>query len=208
MTDHPLPEEMQRQELPADRQAGGRERLLHTAYGLFRDHGFTAVGVDRIADEAGVAKTTLYHHFASKDELGVAVLGQHQQLWTHDWLAAEADRRKTPSVPAIIGLFDALDEWYRSDDYRGCLFINTVLELRDRTGPVREAAVDAMDDVHATLEGLAEEAGIADASTFAHQIQLLMRGSIVAAVEGHFEAVAQARVVARMLLEQHERESS
>src|ERR1700675_111332 len=45
---------------------GARERIVGTAYDLFCLHGIQAVGVDRIVAEAGVAKTTLYHHFRSK----------------------------------------------------------------------------------------------------------------------------------------------
>jgi len=51
-----------------------RERILLTAYDLFARNGIRAVGVDRIVAESGVAKTTLYRHFASKDDLVVAAL--------------------------------------------------------------------------------------------------------------------------------------
>jgi AcrR family transcriptional regulator len=46
-----------------------RLRILHAAYGLFRQRGFTRVNVDEIAVAADVAKRTLYSHFESKDAL-------------------------------------------------------------------------------------------------------------------------------------------
>jgi AcrR family transcriptional regulator len=180
--------------------ANARERVLEVAHQLFWAHGVGAVGVDRIVAEAGVAKTTLYRHFASKDALVVAVLKRHEETWTQAWLAEEAVRRATPASPGIVAIFDALDEWYAADRFDGDLFANTLLETR-ATGPVREASIEAIENVYALLTRLAEDAGVRDADAFAHQIQILMRGSIVAAVEGHLEAVRQARATARLLLE-------
>jgi AcrR family transcriptional regulator len=40
-----------------------RERIVSTAYALFTTYGLSAVGVDRVVAEAGVAKSTLYRHF-------------------------------------------------------------------------------------------------------------------------------------------------
>ncbi len=55
-----------------------RERIIDTAYELFAKNGIRAVGVDRIVDEAGVAKKTLYHHFHSKEDLALAFLDTRQ----------------------------------------------------------------------------------------------------------------------------------
>lgn len=48
--------------------------VLETALALFATHGYHAVGVDRIKDASGVAKMTLYKHFATKDILIEQVL--------------------------------------------------------------------------------------------------------------------------------------
>ena len=108
-----------------------------TAYELFTQHGLGGVGVDRIVAEVGVAKTTLYRHFGSKDALAVAVLLRHEELWTQGWLESEVVARATPPGGSILAIFDALDEWFGQADYEGCLFINTLLETRDQSSPVR-----------------------------------------------------------------------
>src|SRR5882724_6164022 len=41
---------------------------------LTQGKGFTATTVDEVCERAGVTKGSFYHHFASKDELGVAAL--------------------------------------------------------------------------------------------------------------------------------------
>ena len=46
-----------------------RERLVETALRLFREVGFQATTMRRIADEAGVSLGNAYYYFASKDEL-------------------------------------------------------------------------------------------------------------------------------------------
>jgi AcrR family transcriptional regulator len=45
-----------------------RRRLIAAADGLFYGQGIRAVGVDAVAEAAGVTKRTLYYHFASKDD--------------------------------------------------------------------------------------------------------------------------------------------
>ena len=57
-----------------DRLKPARERILDTAYELFSLRGIRAVGVDEIVEQAGIAKATLYRHFASKDDLVLAYL--------------------------------------------------------------------------------------------------------------------------------------
>ena len=55
-----------------------RQQILHAAYVLFRQRGFTRVNVDEIAAAAKITKRTLYSHFKSKDTLLADVLeAQH-----------------------------------------------------------------------------------------------------------------------------------
>jgi AcrR family transcriptional regulator len=179
--------------------ADARERILATAYELFNQHGLGAVGVDRIVAEAGVAKTTLYRHFRSKEALAVAVLQRHELLWTRGWLEPEAERLADSPGGNLLAIFDALDEWFAQADYEGCLFINTLLETRDHSSPVRQAAIAAIEHIYEVVQRLAEEAGVLDPEALAHQIQILMRGCIVAALEGGDDAVKQGRLAAQQL---------
>jgi AcrR family transcriptional regulator len=187
-----------------------RERILLTAYDLFRRHGLHAVGVDRIVAEADVAKTTLYRHFPSKDELVVAVLRHHEQVWARGWLEPETARRTDSPETRILAIFDAFDEWFRQDSYAGCLFTNSLLETfepHEGPGPVRAAAVSALDHVYELVRRLSQEAGVFDPA-FPRQIQMLMLGSIIGAVRGRLDAAQEARSVAQLLLEQAKAKAS
>src|SRR4030088_3228618 len=106
------------------------DRILETAHELFSRRGIRDVGIDEIIERAGVAKATLYRHFASKDDLVVAFLKHREQCWTVDFIEAEARRRGATPEEQLLAIFDAFDEWFRREDFEGCSFINTLLEMR------------------------------------------------------------------------------
>ena len=178
-----------------------RERILRTAYELFTQDGFIAVGVDRIVAEAGVAKTSLYRHFGSKDDLVVVVLERHEALWTHGLLERESARRASEPADRLVALVDVFHEWLRDDGYGGCLFINSALEVHDRSPAIQAASKAALERVYALLVELAQDAQLSEPRSFAHQLQVVLRGSIVAAVEGNFAAVDEARSLALQLID-------
>jgi AcrR family transcriptional regulator len=178
-----------------------RERILRTAYELQSRHGLQAVGVDRISEEAGVAKMTLYRHFRSKEELALAVLERREQVWTRGWLEAEVASREGSPASRLLAIFDVFDEWFRRPDFEGCLFTSFLLETHDRTSMVGAASGRALARMRAFVAGLAEEAGVHDSEGFARQWQILMIGSIVGAVDGDAGAALRAREIAELLLE-------
>lgn len=182
------------------RHGGARERLLRTAYDLFRRQSLNTVGIDRIVAEADVAKTTLYRHFSSKDELVASVLQHHEQVWTKGWLERTVRERETAGA-GLLAIFDAFDDWFRQDDFQGCLFANALLETRDPWSPVHAAAATGLSNVRDLISSLAKDAGVRDPDLFARQLQMLLLGAIVHAVEGQLDAARQAREVARALLE-------
>jgi AcrR family transcriptional regulator len=181
----------------------GRERLLTTAYELFSRHGTRAVGVDRIIEESGVAKMTLYRNFASKDELILAFLERRDAQWTRAWLQSEVEARATTPGGRLLAIFDTFGEWFARDDFEGCSFINVMLEVTDTDHPVRTASVGHLANIRGFLRELAAAAGIADADAVARQWHILMKGSIVAAAEGDRHAATRARELGGLLLARH-----
>lgn len=51
----------------------GRARLIDAATGLFAEQGVSATSLQAIADRLGVTKAAVYHQFASKDAIVLAV---------------------------------------------------------------------------------------------------------------------------------------
>lgn len=185
---------------PAGEDVDARERILRTAYELFARHGLNAVGVDRIVAEAAVAKTTLYRHFGSKNNLAVAVLQRHQEAWTLGWLEQEAERRAENPAARLAAVFDLLEEWFRQEDFDGCLFMNSLLETHDRRGSVGAAAIAGFAGIYDVIRRFAVDAAAADPDVLAHRIQIVMRGAFVAAVEGRDDAVRHGLALAKQIV--------
>jgi AcrR family transcriptional regulator len=179
-----------------------RERILRTAYELFHLHGIHPIGVDRITAEAGVAKMTLYRHFRSKDELAVAVLQRHAEEWTHGWLVQRIEQGGRTAAQRLRAIFDAFDEWFARDDYRGCLFINCLLEFHDPESAVGAESAAGLAEVRGIVRGVVSEAGVADPDDLAHRVHMLMTGAIVAASAGDEHAARRAGDMAARALEQ------
>src|ERR1700758_112237 len=68
-----------------DSSAEVRDRILRTASTLFYQRGVRAVGVDLVVEKAGVAKTSLYRHFGTKDDLIAAFLDREDQDFWRTW---------------------------------------------------------------------------------------------------------------------------
>jgi AcrR family transcriptional regulator len=180
-----------------------RERILESAYELFSRRGVRAVGVDEVIRRADVAKATLYRHFSSKDELVLAFLQQREQLWTKDWVEAEARRRGDTPEEQLLAIFDIFTEWFERDDFEGCSFINILLEMNDRETTIGSASALHLANIRAIICTLATEAGLRDPERFAHSWHILMKGSIVAAGEGDRDAAKRAKAMGRLLIAQH-----
>jgi AcrR family transcriptional regulator len=180
-----------------------RDRILASAYELFARHGIRAVGIDRVIKRAEVAKATLYRHFASKDELVLAFLQQREQLWTKDWVEAEARRRGETPEEQLLAIFDLFDEWFQRTDFEGCSFINVLLEMNDRTSRIGSASAEHLGNIRSIIRQLATEAGLSDPEQFAHSWHILMKGSIVAAGEGDAQAAKRAQAMGRLLIAQY-----
>lgn len=180
--------------------ANARERLLAAAYELFARRGVQAVGVDAIIEHSGVARQTMYRHFASKQELVVAFLEQRDVLWTERWLRARVEQRSADPGEQLLAVFDVFDEWFHAPGFEGCSFINVMLEHPDPGHPLHRASRAYLQKIRDFLEDLARRAGIADAEAFARQWHILMKGSIVAAGEGDQDAARRAKRIAALLL--------
>jgi AcrR family transcriptional regulator len=178
------------------------ERILDTAYELFSRRGIRDIGIDEIIARAGVAKATLYRHFASKNGLVIAFLERREQRWTVEFLEAEAKRRGATPEEQLLAIFDAFDEWFRREDYEACSFINTLLEMRARH-PAGKASIHHLENIRSLVRHLAEQAGLPDTDSFSRSFQILMEGSIVSAAAGDLDAAHRARAVARALIDQY-----
>lgn len=180
--------------------ASARERILEVAFRLFYANGIRAVGVDTVIAQSGVAKATLYKHFASKDDLVLAYLEKADHAWRHKLQAAARAAGDDPREQ-LVGLFDAVASSCRSDEYHGCPFINTAAEAPPGSA-VHARTVEHKKTVRAWVRGLAQAAGASDPDALALSLTLLLDGALAAGVlDADPNVAASAKDSARRLVD-------
>ncbi len=158
-----------------------RDRLLQAATELFCRKGINAIGVDTIVAKAGVAKSTLYKLFGSKEGLVEAVLRAEGEAWRTWFTAALADA--SPDARGRLdAIFPVLAQWFRQKRFYGCPFINAVAEHDKASDRVRKLAIEHKLQVLGYIRTLGQEAGARDPERLTHEIALLMDGAIVTAM--------------------------
>jgi AcrR family transcriptional regulator len=178
-----------------------RDRILDAATRLFSQKGIEVVGVNPVIDEADVAPMTLYRQFGGKDRLVAAALEQWSANWLH-MLNDRIDRAGDDPRRRFDALWDALEDWFASDGFRGSFVTNAAIELRSKPDhPAHKVILAHRMAMHHLLEGLAKLAGAGDPEHLATQLQVLVDGAItVAAADRRPGVAAEVRALATTAL--------
>jgi TetR/AcrR family transcriptional regulator, transcriptional repressor for nem operon len=120
-------------------QPDGRSRLLDAAMRVIREQGYSATTVDDICAAAGVTKGAFFHHFKSKEELGVAAAAHFSQMAAQLFGGAPYHQHADP-LDRLLGYID-----FRAAILTGavaeftCLLGTMVQEAYDSHPAIREA---------------------------------------------------------------------
>ena len=177
-----------------------RERILDVADRLFYERGIHAVGVDTVVAESRAAKTTLYSHFRSKDDLVAAYLRRRSERWL-TFLDEQLAAQGGAAAARILRVFDLLGDWFGEPGYRGCPFINACAEFSGADHPAAVVTREHRAQLTARFVGLAGEAGATAPERLAAQLVLLYDAAMVSAqIDGGPAAARTARDAAAVLL--------
>lgn len=178
-----------------------RDHLIEVATALFNQHGYRGVGIDQVIADAGIAKTTLYRHFKSKDELIVAALRRVDGKYRDDMRHAVDAMAREPA-DKLLATFDFLERWFAESEFHGCPFMGAAGEYGERLSPVFQEAASHKRLMVAYLEELTRAAGLEEPRRIAEEINLLHEGATaVAHITGDTGAAGRARAVAAKLIE-------
>ena len=178
-----------------------REQLVETAAQLFNRFGYHAAGVDRVIAAAGIAKTTLYRHFGSKENLIIAVLQRIDEQFREDMRKA-VDASVTDPKQKLLATFDFLQDWFKDKSFYGCPFMSAASEFGDRPGLVFQQAAMHKRLMIAYFEELARAAHLNEPQKIAREINLLHEGAIAMAhITGDADAALIAKSIAKNLID-------
>jgi TetR/AcrR family transcriptional regulator, transcriptional repressor for nem operon len=82
-----------------------RDKLLEAGVKLVREQGYGGTSVDQLCQAAGVTKGAFFHHFASKEALGVA-LADYWSSSTGAFFAAAPFHHAADPVDRVLGYID------------------------------------------------------------------------------------------------------
>ena len=185
-------------ELLTSRLTPAAQRVLDVASQLFYERGIHAVGVDTIAEAAGITKKTIYDRFRSKDNLIALYLHRRDQAyrrWMGDWVG------ERPETPPLLGTFDAMSAWLARHGTRGCAFVNASGELADPEHPAHRITRDHKAWLRGYLHDLAADARLNHPEALAAQLLTLHEGATVLYSVGADPSAAEtARDAAATLL--------
>ncbi|GHF17408.1 TetR family transcriptional regulator [Kordiimonas sediminis] len=157
-----------------------RNELLEKALIAFNRGGYYAVGMDRLVKETGISKTSMYKHFKTKEDLIEAVLRLRDEKF-RGWLVGRIDSLAQDPVGRLLAMFDALDEWFHTKEFRSCMFIRASSEYPDSNHQVYKVSAEHKRLILNYVTGLAQQAGVEDPILLAKQLLLLKEGAIVTA---------------------------
>lgn len=179
-----------------------RAELIRKSLDLFYGNGFHATGMDLVAAETGVSKTSIYKHFRSKEELILAVLKLRDEDF-RTWLYGRLEARADTPRGRLEALFDVLEEWFEQPGFQGCMFIKASAEYQSPEDPINRQAAEHKRLLQEHFTGLAAGAGARDPDALARQLMVLKEGAIVLAALTHRSAPARdARAAAAVLIDQ------
>lgn len=159
-------------------RASVRDRILDTANELFYQEGVRAVGVDLVVEKSGVAKTSLYRHFATKDDLVAAVLERDDAFFWERWDSIVSGKADNPAAELDAQL-RWIVQYVAGPKYRGCPFINVATEFPASDHPARVVALRNKTELRRRLSLLAKRMNVRKHEALAEQLLLLIDGAYV-----------------------------
>lgn len=151
-----------------------RDNILRTASNLFYRQGYSNTGINQIIEEAGIAKSTLYQQFRSKEDLLIEYLDETGAT-TMDALRQAAAGQAQPK-DQLIAIFDYLAGLVIQETYYGCHFLNIVYEMPGDEARIRARIKKQKDEVRALFAEILAPSG---QQLMADEIYTLFEGALV-----------------------------
>jgi len=174
-----------------------KQKLLGAAIYTIREKGYADTSVDELCAAAGVTKGAFFHHFESKERLGVAA-AEHFQANAEIVFDSEPHRKLADPVDRLLGYVEQRKKLLRGElpEYT-CLLGTMVQEAYETHPAIREACNKAMFQhigwLEADIAEAIEKYGIKaewSAKSLAVYMTTVVQGSFIVAKAQYSPAVA------------------
>lgn len=194
---------MTRKQEGAPRQGSVAERILTTADELFYREGVRAVGIQRVIEEAGIAKASLYAHYASKDDLVAACMERRAQS-TRDAIDAVLAAAPPDARAKLLTLFDFQYQAATDPNFHGCPVQKTTTEITEPDHPARAVATQHRQWLQELFARLVKEARLTSPEFVTGTLIVLFDGAMAATVADNDPAATRyARWAAQQIIDAH-----
>jgi len=180
-----------------------RKAILKSAESLFYKHGFHAVGMKKIVEDANVAGMTVYNHFTSKEQLIEEVLKQcESQYWSYLNSSVEKDS-ESPFLQVVKGH----GKWMNEKGKNGCMFLRALEEYTGTNNEIESIVRNHKNDLYQYFLRLSRVTGFTLCEDVASQMILLLEGATsMAEIVGPKKAENQAIYMLKSLLKTWEKQ--
>ena len=167
--------------VPGSKKEQTRERILRAAARAIRKHGYEGVGVADVMKEAGLTHGGFYAHFASRDALLAAAVGQAGAESAENLNRAIAAAKPGEELMALVDTY--LDDRHVAapEHGLGCAIAAAGSEVPRQQAEVRRAAARRIKDIIGLVERQFPEWGKAAAHEKAMGIVASMVGALILA---------------------------
>lgn len=168
---------------------------------LFYREGLHAITADRVADQAGLTKPTIYNLFGSKDALVFETLQRRgEQIRQHIERRVAGHDEPEEKLMAVL-LVHA--EMLTSEGFHGCPLVIAAVQAPE-SAQARELANAHKAWLHGLLAHCAKRAGLKSPDMLASSLVLILEGAAAMSAVQPPETVARhARAASRALIAAH-----
>lgn len=128
--------------------ADTRNRILDAAQRLIQVQGFSGFSYADVADEVGIRKASIHHHFAAKGDLALALMVRYRERFTG---ALEQIYQDHKSAPARLDRYQQLFADVLRNDHRLCMCGMLAADISALTAAVRREVRGFFNDNEAWL---------------------------------------------------------
>jgi TetR/AcrR family transcriptional regulator, transcriptional repressor for nem operon len=160
-----------------EKAADNRAKVVAAAAKLFRQRGLEGVGVDTLAEAAGLTHGAVYSHFKSKDELATEAVRQALHQSMAEWLALTEGLGRTEAFEKLLKVY--VSRSHRDHPAAGCSIAAIGSDAPRGTEALRNVFRDGVAQLIEILTSVSDGETAADRRRTAIARAAAMMGAVV-----------------------------